>query len=308
MAMLLRVRDGERFVAGTPSLLGRDDACDLVLPDSRVSQHHARMVFDDEGWRFEDLGSRNGSSINGRPTTPGEAQILSEGDLLVLGTPAETWKVHRLGPPPLLARSAGGATLTGSDYLGIPTPDEPIATVYRRNTGRWVFEMSDGVHPVSHRQQIVVGGTVWRLFLPGTPQRTQEDQDRQLGLSEIRLRFTVSSDEEEVAIVVEHGERRTPLKTRSHHYLLLTLARERLKDAARGDVPPAEQGWVYQDDLCRMLGLGSSQVYLQVHRARRQLESASIVHAFDLVERRTGSGQLRIGVSALFVRRTAADG
>jgi len=308
MAMLLRARDGARFVAGTPSLLGRDDACDLVLPDSRVSQHHARLTFDGEGWCFEDLGSRNGSSINGRPAAPGETQVLSTGDVLVLGTPAETWEVHRLGPPPLLARSAGGATVTGNDYLGIPSADEPVATVYRRSTGRWVVEMPDGVRSVSHREQVVVGGTVWRLFLPGTLQRTQEDQERQLGIAEIRLCFTVSSDEEEVAIVVEHGERRTPLKTRSHHYLLLTLARERLEDAQRDDVPPAEQGWVYQDDLRRMLGLEASQIYLQVHRARRQLESAGIVHAFDLVERRSGSGQLRIGVSDLSVQRTAADG
>ncbi len=63
-----------------------------------------------------------------------------------------------------------------------------------------------------------------------------------------------------------------------------------------------------QDDLCRMLGLEASVVYLPTHRARRQLEAAGIVRASDLVERRTGSGPLRIGVSDFFVVRTAADG
>ncbi|MEC7948827.1 MAG: FHA domain-containing protein [Myxococcota bacterium] len=307
MAMLLRRRDGARFDGGTPSLLGRDESCDLILTDSRVSQHHARLTFDGEGWHFEDLGSRNGSSINGRPAAPGGTAILSVGDVLVLGTPAETWEVHRLGPPPLLARSAAGVTTTGSDYLGLPTADEPVATVYQRNTGRWVIEMPEGVRSVSHREQVIVGGTVWRLFLPGTTPRTLEDQDRQLGIEEIRLCFTVSSDEEAVEIVLEHGERRTPLKTRSHHYMLLTLARERLRDAAQAGVPIAEQGWVYQEDLCRMLGLEASVVYLQVHRARRQLEAAGVVRAFDLVERRTGSGQIRLGVSDLSVERTVAD-
>lgn len=304
MAMLLRRRDGARFLCGSPSLLGRDDACDLVLSDSRVSQHHARVMVEDEVWHFEDLGSRNGSSINGRPIAAGGTAALSVGDVLVLGNPAETWEVHRLGAPPLLARSATGATVTGGDYLGLPTADDPVATVYQRSTGRWVIEMPDGVRSVSHREQVVVGGTAWRLFLPGTTLRTQEDQERPLGIAEIRLDFTVSSDEEDVNIVVEHGERRIPLKARSHHYMLLTLARARLRD----DVAPAEQGWVYQEDLCRMLGLEASVVYLQIHRARRQLEAAGIVRAFDLVERRTGSGQLRIGVSALSVVRTAAGG
>ena len=306
MAMLLRTRDGARFVLGTPSLVGRDDACDLVLSDARVSQHHARVSFDGTAWQFEDLGSRNGSSINGRPVDPGGSQPLSEGDILILGTPDERWEVHRTGKPTLLARRGDGTTVSGDEYIGLPTAEDPLATVYRRATGRWVLENEQGVRSVSHREQVVVGGTIWRLFLPGTSLRTEEDRERQVGIGEIRIEFTVSSDEEDVDIVVEHGERRTPLKSRSHHYLLLTLARERIA-AARDGVPAAEQGWVYQDDLCRMLALEASVVYLQVHRARRQFEAAGIQRAFDLVERRTGSGQIRIGVPGLHVQRATSE-
>ena len=211
--------------------------------------------------------------------------------------------MHRLGPPPLLARSTRGVTVTGTEYLGLPTEDAPAATVYAQPTGRWVVEMAGGVFPVDHRQQIVVAGTPWRLFLPGNQARTQDDQDRHVGLEELSLHFTVSADEETVVLTLEHGARRIPIKSRAHHYLLLTLARERLADAERAEVSPAEQGWVYQDQLCRMLGLEASVVYLQVHRARRQVEAAGIVRAFDLVERRSGSGQLRIGTSQLAVTR-----
>ncbi len=303
MSMLLRARDGERFVLGSPTLVGRDDACDLVLSDGRVSQHHGRIAHEAGQWTFEDLSSRNGSSVNGRPCTPNQPQPLAEGDVVVVGTAEETWTVHRLGSPPLLARSARGATVTGEAYLGIPSAEEPVATVYAQATGRWVIEMAGGVRPVEHREQLVVAGTPWRLFLPGNQARTQEDQHRQLGLEELSLHFAVSADEETVALTLEQGSRRISVKPRTHHYLLLTLARERLADAERGEVSAAEQGWVYQDRLCRMLGLEASVVYLQVHRARRQLEAAGIVRAFDLVERRTGSGQLRIGVSKLTVTR-----
>ena len=145
--------------------------------------------------------------------------------------------------PTLLARRGDGTTVSGDEYIGLPTAEDPLATVYRRATGRWVLENEQGVRSVSHREQVVVGGTIWRLFLPGTSLRTEEDRERQVGIGEIRIEFTVSSDEEDVDIVVEHGERRTPLKSRSHHYLLLTLARERIA-AARDGVPAAEQGWV----------------------------------------------------------------
>ena len=305
MALLLRARDGERFVLGSPTLVGRDDACDLVLADGRVSQHHGRIAHEAGRWSFEDLSSRNGSSINGRPCTPNPPQPLAEGDVIVVGTADESWTVHTLGAPPLLARSARGAAVTGTAYLGIPSAEEPVATVYAQATGRWVVEMAGGVRPVEHREQLVVAGTAWRLFLPGNQARTLEDQDRPVGLEELSLHFAVSADEETVSLTLEQGARRIPVKARTHHYLLLTLARERLADAARGEVPPAEQGWVYQDELCRMLGLEANVVYLQVHRARRQLEAAGIVRAFDLVERRSGSGQVRIGVAQLTVSRLA---
>ena len=302
MATLLRARDGESFVLGAPTLVGRDEACDLVLRDARVSTHHGRFVYEQGEWHYEDLGSRNGSSVGGRPLQPNQPLRLAQGDALVLGTAAETWTVHRLGPPTLLARSRSGEVATGTDYLSLPDPTEPLATVYQQATGRWVVEGPSGVRPLAHREQLVVGEAVWRVFLPGTLLSTQEDHARQLEVGEILLDFAVSADEEDVVITVEQGGRSIPLKARSHHYLLLTLARERLRDAGREGVPRAEHGWVHQTDLCRMLGLDASVVYLQVHRARRQLEKAGIGRAFDLVERRSGSGQVRIGVASLRVR------
>ena len=48
-------------------------------------------------------------------------------------------------------------------------------------------------------------------------------------------------------------------------------------------------------------------MFLQIHRARKQLEAAGVANAFDLVERRAGSGQLRIGVSQLDIQRHEAE-
>jgi hypothetical protein len=48
--------------------IGRGDRCGLVLEDRRVSKRHARLVWTGEGWRVEDLGSKNGTTVNGEPT------------------------------------------------------------------------------------------------------------------------------------------------------------------------------------------------------------------------------------------------
>jgi len=45
--------------------LGRSTDCDITLPSSEVSRHHARLYVKDGILKIEDLGSSNGSRING---------------------------------------------------------------------------------------------------------------------------------------------------------------------------------------------------------------------------------------------------
>ena len=47
--------------------VGRDPQCGLVLEDRRVSKRHARLRWTGDSWEVEDLGSKNGTTVNGRP-------------------------------------------------------------------------------------------------------------------------------------------------------------------------------------------------------------------------------------------------
>ena len=59
----LVIRDGESLV------VGRDPACELVLEDPRVSKRHARLEWNGRGWSLEDLGSKNGTFVDGTPAS-----------------------------------------------------------------------------------------------------------------------------------------------------------------------------------------------------------------------------------------------
>jgi Protein of unknown function (DUF3662)/FHA domain len=76
--------DGSRFPLGDgPVTLGRLPECDLVLNDPNVSRRHAEFRQTTDGVVVTDLGSTNGTRVNGVPVR--EQQLVS-GDEITVGS------------------------------------------------------------------------------------------------------------------------------------------------------------------------------------------------------------------------------
>lgn len=73
----------EFAVAGTMTL-GRDADNGIVLGDASISNQHARMERVRDGWRIVDLGSTNGTFVNGRGVDGGGV-VLRGGEQISLG-------------------------------------------------------------------------------------------------------------------------------------------------------------------------------------------------------------------------------
>jgi len=59
---------GQRWPMDKPSItIGRGEECEIVLPDRQVSRMHVRILREDDGFYVEDLGSKNGTYVNGIP-------------------------------------------------------------------------------------------------------------------------------------------------------------------------------------------------------------------------------------------------
>jgi diguanylate cyclase (GGDEF)-like protein len=66
-----------------PLVIGRDPACDVVALDDSISRRHARLLPTGQGGvALEDLGSRNGTVVNGERIT---RRVLADGDRIMLG-------------------------------------------------------------------------------------------------------------------------------------------------------------------------------------------------------------------------------
>jgi predicted component of type VI protein secretion system len=72
-------RPGQRiFVEHANFVIGRDEECDLVIADRQVSRRHARIRLEDSQYLLEDLGSKNGTFVNGQELA--RPQVLQDGD------------------------------------------------------------------------------------------------------------------------------------------------------------------------------------------------------------------------------------
>jgi len=71
---------------GRRILVGRAPSADLRLDDPRISRLHARIEMRDDGVYVEDLGSRNGTSVDGEPVT--EPRRLEADDEVTVGSAA----------------------------------------------------------------------------------------------------------------------------------------------------------------------------------------------------------------------------
>lgn len=62
--------------------IGRDEGCDIHLPDRQVSRRHARIFWGGDQYLVEDLGSKNGTHVNGQEVRPNTPCALQDGDEL----------------------------------------------------------------------------------------------------------------------------------------------------------------------------------------------------------------------------------
>ena len=68
--------------SGAPISIGRAPECELVLRDSRVSRRHARLAARGGVLVLTDLGSTNGTRVNGHRVSE---VVLGAGDTILIG-------------------------------------------------------------------------------------------------------------------------------------------------------------------------------------------------------------------------------
>ena len=283
---------------GSPHRVGRSRSSHLRLEASEVSGEHALFRCTDR-WTLRDLGSRNGTWVNGVVLRAGLHHPLNVGDVIGWGTPEGSWRIDSINLPSASALCGARIVEGEDDLLALPSIDDPEWVAHLGADDHW--EGPDG--PVFDGHEVRMGADVWRIRIPedlaSTRSLIQHTADQ---LAKLSLEIAVSRDEEDVEVSVRTPDREHTLKPKGHHYLLLTLARARRDDRAEG-LPEPEAGWRSYAQLTQMVRLERNHVYVGIHRLRKEMLALGLDHGDQVVERRAVTNQLRIGVARFEIRR-----
>jgi hypothetical protein len=286
-------------------VVGRSRLADLHMTEPTVSGEHAVLRWTGREWELHDLGSRNGTSVDGRRLAAGERVTISLGAVIAFGQTDNAWRLVDDAPPTIMASADEGEPLCArNDLLALPSDDDPEAVVYRDPSGHWVVEQGGGTARIADRGTVRAGGRDYLLRVPDVIAPTWDNSSPAPHLAALTLQFSVSRDEEYVALTARGDHHVIDLGARAHHNVLLALARSRLEDrktraAAGAAAPESSEGWVYQDELAEQLAIDETHLNVAVFRCRRQLAEAGIIGAAGIIERRRPTRELRLGVSRI---------
>ena len=128
---------------GDQMTIGRDSSNEIVINDAEISRRHARLTFQGGKYVLEDLGSTNGTFVNGQrlagPRVLKAGEVVSFGEQIVLVfeastfDPAATVASPRASAVPSASRPVAAPPPPPSEYSGnvpaspVPSSSAPAA-------------------------------------------------------------------------------------------------------------------------------------------------------------------------------------
>ena len=81
-----KARQKRHLLTGLIKDIGRNHDCDLCIPDDvKISRYHTRLQWEKDGWNIVDMGSTNGTYLNGVRLEGKTKTRLNPGDIIEVG-------------------------------------------------------------------------------------------------------------------------------------------------------------------------------------------------------------------------------
>jgi pSer/pThr/pTyr-binding forkhead associated (FHA) protein len=103
VATLVEAATSDRRLLEAEHFVGRGSSCALCISHRYVSAQHAVLRWSGDHWTVKDLGSRNGTFVDGVRLRAGEELPLRVGSRLAFGKRDDEWRLDDAGAPASMA-------------------------------------------------------------------------------------------------------------------------------------------------------------------------------------------------------------
>jgi len=308
MAILINNQTHESCLLQPHHSFGRlKSSVNTCILDPYISKVHAFIEWNGQHWTMRDVSS-NGIWINAKKLVRDQVAQLNVGDSIKFSSKSGYgFEVRDLNPPCdiLIPIDHSSETIELEYFHLLSIQGAPkVVLSYNNQTYSWWQELlSDNLDEsapgieLNDRELLNVDGLTWQLQINRTIDDTQQLSPNVASLDELTFLFKTSLDEEVTHLSMQSSDQTIDLLERSHHYLTLTLARQRAADI-KANIDESEQGWVYAEILAKDLGLDASHLNIQIYRIRKQCIDAlgNACDSSHIIERK--AGKLRLGTKS----------
>lgn len=305
MATLLNTTTELQITLRSQHIFGRHPgSSNTILENPEASRLHASIVWNGSHWFLQDSSS-NGTFINQQLIQRGIKKKLSKGDVIQFGARhAITWIFDNDQAPKsqLMPLRTEHAAIELSGVVVLPNDTHPELTLYQSSQGQWLCEDHAGTTQLQSGSQVSTREFSWYFVDAEVVDSTKKaDQSHNMTTAPITFSFNVSKNEEHVSLVIRFNSELIDLGERTHHYLLLLLARKRMEDHDSG-IEESEQGWITKELLCQQMGMSENHINIHIYRFRKQLIDVrpSDMQLLQIVERRRG--ELRFALTSVEIK------
>lgn len=119
MGVLKQVSTGRCVTLPEHAVVGRAVGSAVLLSEPAASNDHAAITWTGSRWEARDLGSTNGTTVNGAGLVPGQHVPLALGSTLRFGSPREEWELSDDGRPESSTLEGGAGQIRTHKAAGV---------------------------------------------------------------------------------------------------------------------------------------------------------------------------------------------
>ena len=130
--------------------IGRDMSNDIVIQDPEVSRFHARLKWSNTSYSLEDIGSTNGTLLNGATLEANSAKLLHANDIIQFATMAEyqyTWQPDDVQVEEPHRPSRSPSKLGTREFAKLHKLDTNEAKLFVPKNSRQTSQLGTGLQP-----------------------------------------------------------------------------------------------------------------------------------------------------------------